>query len=94
MNLLNIYNLQVDKKFDFVHVLNNNEQDENFSPYESIIIDSKYYSPKSFIQSFHNSKDLSLLNININSIKANFQGLLDLILFFSEKNFYFDIICV
>ena len=94
MNLLNIYNLQVDKKFDFVHVLNNNEQDENFSPYESIKIESKYYSPDSFIQSFQNSKDLSLLNININSIKANFQGLLDLILFFSEKNFFFDIICV
>ena len=46
----------------------NSDFDVDLDIYKDIDIDSSYYCPESFSQKFKNSKNISLLSINIQSL--------------------------
>lgn len=72
----------------------NSDFDVDLDIYKDIDIDSSYYCPESFSQKFKNSKNISLLSINIQSLNSKFSSLSDLIAFWKSKGVVFDIICL
>jgi exonuclease III len=70
------------------------EENEDIDIYREIDIQSSYYSPDKFCEKFKNSKNISILSLNIQSINSKFSSLSDLIHFWKEKGVIFDIICL
>ena len=70
------------------------DDNEDFDIYKEIDLDSSYYSPDQFCEKFNNSKNISILSINLQSINAKFSSLSYLIYFWKEKGVIFDIICI
>ena len=87
-------------RFGIDNLKNNNfhrlffEENEEVDIYRDIELDSAYYCPQKFTEKFKNSKSISILSLNIQSINSKFSSLADLINFWQEKGVIFDIICL
>ena len=99
--IVSLSDLESLEKFDFIKTLNaplnTNDStfsfDHDFSVYNNIDLNCKYYDEKNFFDKYERSSKLSILNFNVQSLAAKFENLKTFLLSFSN-NFHFDVICL
>ena len=97
-----IDDLETDINFNFIKTYSAQQNMDNsstfsvdfdFSPYDNLDLNCKYYDEISFLEHSKNTKGLSLLNLNVQSLAAKFENLNSFLIGLSN-NFTFDIICL
>jgi len=94
-----INNLSVNPNIDFLNNLFNQgaaDDPDNFSgsPYDSTNISCKYLDPLEYANQNRNSKNVSILTLNIQSLSAKFKEFSELIQILASAKCSPDIICL
>jgi exonuclease III len=80
---------------DFLDILRGNDDDIDLnSPYSNSEISCEIYDTANFTSTFSNSKNFSMMSLNIQSLQAKFSEFEEYIYELSRNNCNFDVICL
>lgn len=91
-DILSIDKLLSEERFDFLSVLE--EFEDDYSPYDSINIDCKYYNEDEIINSLGGVNLNTLLSLNVQSLPSKFYEFCDFIHLLERSNIYFNVIAI